>query len=244
MSLTRNQFIQDNQEILQTYSAKMTDKFSHVLGFGCNSPLRSFKAVLKDGDEFKLPLCFLYLLWDFPDQKTQNFVLDSLESLYEINDKGKVTDPVMAYVYAYCLCLNDEDDKSYDILRILGSECFPPALASIGDGAVAHSEIALALDWYKHAIDHGHLAMKGIYNKLICENLSFPKNLPFGLYAFFNRFPNAIKLVNRKGGIEKSLYLDFYKIGHHLNEYWNKPKVDRIQSFKDQSIILRKEMNV
>jgi len=243
MSLTRNQFIEENRDVLQSYLSKVTDEVNHVIGFGCRTPLESFKAILEDGDNSRLPLCFLYVLWDFKDPESQKFVLDSLESLYWIDDNGKIMDPVIAYVYAYCLFLNEKDNQSNDVLKILEGECFPPALATMGDGCVAHSEIAAALDWYKHAVDHGHLMSKGIYNKLILKNLPFPKNLPFLIYAYFIGIPNGIKIVSGKVNIENSLYLDFYGLSYYLNEYWNTPKANRIRSLRDQSVILRKTSN-
>lgn len=238
MHTSRQQFMEDNQDALNAYYLKADTKCQPVFGFGANSPKEALKAVLEDADEFYLPVCFLYIFWENADVESRDFVLQSLENLYWVDDKGQVTDPTMAYVYSYCLLQTDKETESFDVLKILSDQCFPPALVSMGDGSIANKNIADALDWYQHAMDHGYLTVIGRRNTLIFRNLSFPKNIlfkPSTSHHFIRKMFNFLKF-EMKG--ENILYLDFYNISHHLGEYWKTPKEQRIQDFKKEAALL------
>ena len=102
-----------------------------------------------------------------------------------------------------------------------------------------HINIADALDWYQHAMDHGYLTVIGRRNTLIFRNLSFPKNILFKLstsHHFIIKMFNFLKF-DMKG--ENILYLDFYNISHHLGEYWKTPKEQRFHNFEQEAALLR-----
>jgi hypothetical protein len=56
----------------------------------------------------------------------------------------------------------------------------------------------------------------------------------FVKYLYFIR-------IGMKG--ENALYLDFYSMRYHLNEYWKQPKALRVQSLKEESALLREKQN-
>ena len=232
MSLSRNQFIEEHREILQSYSTKFDDKNRPVVGFGVCSPQEAFEAVLVNSDDFYLPLCLLYIFWDFPDEKNRTFILQSLESLYWIEDNGKITDTFVAYVYSFCLCQMDEANKSFDVLKILADQCFPPALVSMGDGCIANQDIPGALGWYEHAFDHDYIAVVGRYKKLVYKDAHPLKSFPGRLRAIVVSVVLFMKISSKGLKGEHALYLDFYGIRHHLKKYWETPKSKRYHDLK------------
>lgn len=244
MSKLRRHFIDDNRETLQLYYGKADSKIRPVYGFGANSPKESFEAILTKADDFYLPVCFLHIFWDYTNPESREFVLQSLESLYQIDDEGRVTDPKIAYVYAYCLLQTDKDDESFDILKILSDECFPPALVTMGDGAVANQEITNALNWYQHAIDHGYLPIIGRRNKLIFKDSSFLRSLPRRLMMTLHAFVNYLKFVKVGMKGENVLYLDFYSIGYHLKNYWKTPRAKRIEKLNAESALFQESTKI
>lgn len=232
MSQTRRQFIEENRDSLQSYFAKMDDKTCPVYGFGICSPREAFKAILEDSDDFYLPVCLLYVFWDFPDEENRAFVLQSLDSLYYVGDNNIIEDTFLAYVYSYCLCQMDEGDKSFDVLQILANQCFPPALASMGDGCIAHQDIAGALDWYTHAFEHDYITVISRFKKLAYKSAPFTKTIPNRLKATLASVVISMKMLPKGVKGEHALYLDFYGIRHHLKKYWETPKSKRYQDLK------------
>jgi len=234
MLQSRRQFIEDNRDILKSYSDKMGDKNRPVAGFGVLTPNEAFEEILKHSNGFYLPLCLLFIFWDFPDEKNRNYVLHSLEALYSVDD-GIITDTFAAYAYSYCLCRMDAGDKSFDILQILANQCFPPALASMGDGCIANQNIPLALDYYEHAFDHDYVTVIGRYKKLIYKNAPFIKNIPNRLITNIISCAKFLKIIRIGFKGEHALYLDFYGIGYHLKEYWKTPKSKRYHDLKKRA---------
>lgn len=229
MKSLRRQFIEDNRDKFQSYLGKVSDKYRPVLGLGSLTPSESLKAILEDMDDSYLPLFFANLFWDFDSSENRTFVLDSLKSLSEFDDNGKIADPTIAYIYAYTLWKEGSDNQSHDVLQRLANEGFPPALATMGDGCIANQSIEDGLSWYAAAIDHGHMTISPRHNKIVMKDASFLKNIPLRLLLFLDKFYKTLKFV-KKGIIgEHALYLDFYGIQHHLNKYWEIPKAERKQ---------------
>ena len=128
----------------------------------------------------------------------------------------------------------DEEDKSYDILQTLADQCFPPALATMGDACIANQGIANALSWYGHAIDHNYVAIIGRYKRLLYKSAPFIKNIPRRLIANIVSVVLFLKVIRIGMKGEHALYLDFYGIGYHLNKYWQIPKSKRYHDLKTQ----------
>jgi len=219
---------------LQSYISKMDDKNRPVFGFGIRTPKEALDEVTKNSDDFYLPLCLLFIFWDFTDKPDRNYVLKSLEALHSVDENGIITDSFMAYVYSYCLWKMDEDDKSYDILQTLADQCFPPALATMGDACIVNQNIANSLDWYVHAIDHGYLTIIGRYKKLIYKNTPLIKKIPGRIIANLVLIVLYLKTIRIGMKGEHALYLDFYGTGYHLKKYWKIPKSKRYQDLKTQ----------
>lgn len=230
---TRRQFIIDNRKVLETYHSRVSEKFRVVTGFGGNTPRDCFQIILSDGDDYYLAACLLHIFWDFDNIADRNFVLKSLENLYKFDESGNISDPEMAYVYAYCLQHTDASVESMGILTKLADQCFSPALATIGDSCVTHLEIKTALSYYAHAKTHGYMSVTFRRNKIAFKDLSLLKQIPIRLILIFVPVFRARKII--KKGIVGShmLYLDFYGIKHHLNKYWKIPKFERIQKLKE-----------
>lgn len=243
MYTSRQEFIKDNQDALNSYYLKADTKCQPVFGFGSNSPKEAFKAALEDADEFYLPLCFLYIFWENTDVESRDFVLQSLENLYWIDDKGQLTDPTMAYVHSYCLLQTDKENESFDVLKTLSYQCFPPALATMGDGAVANHEIVNAVHWYDHAIDHGYLSIVGRRNKLVYKNNPFPKSIAIEIVLKVFAATKWIKFIGAGMKGERVLYLDFYSMGYHFKKYWEIPRAERIQKIEKEAAHLRELSN-
>jgi len=232
MSQSRRQFIEHNRDKLQSYISKMEDKNRPVAGFGIQTPKEALDEITKKSDDFYLPLCLLFIFWDFPDEPNRNYVLKSLETLYRVDENGIISDTFIAYVYSYCLCKIDEDKKSYDILQILAGQCFPPALATMGDACIANQNIANAIGWYEHAYDHDYVTVIGRHKRLIYKTVPFMKNLPFRLISNIISCAKFFKVIRIGMKGEHALYLDFYGIGYHLKEYWKTPKSKRYHNLK------------
>lgn len=223
----RDQFILKNRDRLQSYYTKVSDKRRGVMGFGYRSPQETFKAVLEDGKDFYLPLCLLQLFWDFDDPDTREFVLSSLSELYNFEEDLPIEDTVMAYVHAYCLCKLDADDDSYRILTALGQQCFPPALVSMGDACIAHHRIKDTIAHYVHAIDHGHLSVFTRLRKIVRKDAHFPRTFFIRIIGFGHFMKSVLGIAKRGVVGEHLLYLDFYGLRHHMENYWAHPKAER-----------------
>jgi len=234
MSPSRRQFIENNRDKLQSYISKMDDKNRPVPGFGIRTPNEALEEITKNSDDFYLPLCLLFIFWDFTDKASRNYVLKSLETLHSVDDDGIIADTFIAYVYSYCLCKMDEDDNSLNILQTLAEQCFPPALATMGDACLANQNIANAIGWYEHAYDHDYITVIGRHKRLIYKTVPFVINLPFRLVSNIVSFAKFLKVLRLGMKGEHALYLDFYGIGYHLRKYWNTPKSKRYHNLKEQ----------
>lgn len=234
MSQSRRQFIENNRDKLISYISKMDDKNRPVPGFGIYTPNEVLKAMTRNSDDFYLPLCLLFIFWDFTDEISRNYVLKSLKTLHSVDENGIIEDTFIAYAYSYCLCKMDKEEKSFGILQTLAEQCFPPALATMGDACIANRNIANAIGWYEHAYDHDYVTVIGRHKRLIYKSAPFIRNLPFRLMSNIiscAKFLKAIR-IGMKG--EHALYLDFYGIGYHLKKYWKTPKSKRYHNLKTQ----------
>ena len=227
----RRDFVDENRDILVAYRDKMNDDYNPIRGFGCTSPRLTFDAVLNEKNYFFLPLCFCFIFWDLEDSHDREFVLKSLAGLYKTADDGDIVDPVMAYVYAYCLCQSDKDDDSYNIVEKLANQCFPPAIATMGDGLVANKNVEYATQHYRHARFHKYEIINGRYFHLELKDAPFYKQILIRVRWILVLFKLPLIIFRGLKG-EHALYLDFYKISYHLDEYWKIPKPERIKMRK------------
>lgn len=235
MKSLRRQFIEDNRDKFQSYLGKVSDKRRPVSGLGVLTPSESLEAILEDMDDSYLPLSFVYLFWEFDNLADRTFVLHSLKTLSEFNENGVIIDTTMAYVYAYSLWKNDASNQSHDVLQKLADQCFPPALATMGDACIANQNIEAGLSWYANAMDNGHMIITPRHNKIVMKDAPFLKNIPLRILLFFDIFYRAVKFMRKGMQGEHALYLDFYGIKHHLNKYWETPKVERMQRIAEYS---------
>lgn len=220
----RRNFVDENRDVLEAYRDKMSDDYRTVLGFGCVSPQSSFDAVLKEKDYSFLPLCFLQILWELDWDENVDFIQNSLKSLHRVNPEGNFDDPIMAYIYAYCLYQFDkidENQESFEIITKLAEQCFPPALVTSGDGCIAHKQIKWAIRYYRHARKHGCIIISGRIFYLSLRNATILKKALVLTQWILLAIPYTL-IVGLKGIVgEHALYLDFYGMRHHLKNLRN-----------------------
>ena len=229
MSDTRCKFIESNRGALEIYRGKMSDKCQFVSGFGAVTAQESFEIILTGGNDYYLALCLLHIFWEFDNIDDRTFVLQSLKKLSVLDEEGNMSDPELAYVYAYCLHRADGADKSMELLNKLADQCFAPALATIGDSWIAHTEVDNAISYYSHAHDHGYMSVTFRLNKLALKALPWFKQIPIRMLLIFTPISRA-RAIAKKGIVGTHLlYLDFYGIKHHLKKYWNIPNGERIR---------------
>jgi len=228
----RQIFIENNRDVLLRYLQRAGDKDRFVSGFGFESPKDTLSKILNDGDAAVLPFGLLHIFWDHKGTSDREFILRSLEWFFKYNSEGDIADPDVAYVYAYCLHQTDCVDESADIINRLVSQCYPPALVTIGDAYLAFKQARQALDSYSHAIDHGNFRVFGRRNKIIARNLPIFKSCLFRVFWLFVAIANIFRAIKNMRKMEVTGYLDFYGVKKYLDTFWALPKAKRIELLK------------
>ena len=232
----RHKFIEANRDVLLRYLQRAGEKDRFASGFGFDSPKETLSQILNDGDAAVLPYGLLHIYFDHENPSDRDFVLKSLEWLFQFNSEDEILDLDIAYLFAYCLQRADFGDESMDIIERLGGQCYPPALVTIGDAHLAFKQVRQAVDSYSHAIDHGHFRVLGRRNKIIARNLPIFRSCLFRVYWMFLALEAMFSFIKNGNKMEVIGYLDFYGVKKNLDDFWAFPRDKRIELLKKQPI--------